>query len=1385
MADDLETFDERRERLEAVIGAYLEAVDAGHAPDPRHWVAQHPDLEPELVQFLADQARLERVVGPVRLAAAGGDFDASPANSSAPAVPTPETLDQPSTPTDPAGETTDLPPGQGPPDEPPRPSGDEPDPPRGSRVRYFGDYELLRVLGRGGMGVVYKARQRSLNRMVAVKMIRAGLWAGDESVRRFRNEAEAVANLDHSRIVTIHEVGEHEGQHYFSMKLVDGPSLGEVLPRYAAEPKAAARLVAEVSRAVHHAHQRGILHRDLKPSNILLDADGHPHVTDFGLAKRVGDGEGLSVSGSVLGTPAYMSPEQASGRRAAVTTATDVYGLGAVLYAALTGRPPFQADEVLETLEQVRTRAPERPGVLNPRVDRDLETICLKCLEKDPKRRYDSAAALADDLERLERLEPILARRTGRLERAALWARRRPTSAALLLVSIASVLTLVGGAVGLWYDIQLRQAHRETEAALKSESKARTLADQARAAEQNQRKQTEAALGREQQSLYFNRILLAEREWQNGNIVRVRQLLDECPPELRSWEWNYLRNLDRAELGSIRLDAKQWVMAFSPEGTKAVVGSTDGHVEVLDVATGQVVHRLEGLAHAGLSSAANHAQQSPAALSRDGRVLATSVWIAGGDAREVQVWDLAAGREVAKWKGVGDGMSIPLSPNGTMLAGTTLDKGRPMVTLWDAASGKTVRTVGPHNKPVLSMAFSPDGRRLLVGAGANIDYEPNRPGDLVIWDVGTGEKVLSLVGHSGAIGAVAFSPDGRLVASTASDKMVRLWDVATGREVLRLISGYDRNVNAVEFSPDGRLLASSSTNAVVRLWDVATGRELPALRGHLAPPVFLRFQPDSSLVSNSTDGVIKRWDLATDPEAMTLRGHATETRIPVFSPDDRKLATNSMDGLLKVWDPDTGQVLLTVPGRYGGGALAFSPDGKTLAADAGLVCLLDASTGRRALTTTPERGVQVVETPLPGGRSSVFMSNIGWRSVAFSPDGRSIAAMRTLNTGRQERGLVTIWDAASGKERFTLPGHPLETVKITTIVFSPDGRRLVTTGCDSAVHVYDLTTRERVHRLEGHSAPVIAAVISPDGRLIASASDDTTIKLWDATTGAEIRTLRGHTRDVVSVAFSPDGKRLVSGSNDETLKLWDVASGQEILTLRGHAGGVSGLTFSHDGQKIASCSADGTIKIWEATPLSPRMRNQRRAAEIVNRLTSQAVTKEELTDNLRSDPAISEPVRREALTISERFREDPGRLFIEASQVISRPGASVEQYTRSLRRVERAAQLDPANTGCLNMVGIGHYRLGQFDKAKDKLEQADSRYRQVKGSPSGASLMNLAFLARTYQKLGKSDQAKASLDRLRQFIKQPPWSNSPFYQSMLREAESTVLGTAASAPTPE
>ncbi len=369
--------------------------------------------------------------------------------------------------------------------------GPAPDPAPGATVRYFGDYEIERELGRGGMGVVYKARQVSLNRPVALKMIKAGVLADDAELRRFQNEAEAVALLDHAGIVPIYEVGEHDSQRYFCMKLVEGGNLAEQLASFKDNPRVAATFLAETAEAVHHAHMRGILHRDLKPANILVDAEGHPHVTDFGLAKRVEADVELTASGAIMGTPAYMSPEQAKGRRGTITTATDVYGLGAILYALLTGKAPFGGDSLADTLQAVKERPPESPRNLNASVPRDLETICLKCLAKDPRRRYAGAQTLADDLHAWLDSRPIAARRVGPAERAWLWCKRRPAVAAL---AAAVMLAVVGGTTGILAvqakaNADLRSANDKLDQANSELKSSNTLLDQQRTRAEEREKQ--------------------------------------------------------------------------------------------------------------------------------------------------------------------------------------------------------------------------------------------------------------------------------------------------------------------------------------------------------------------------------------------------------------------------------------------------------------------------------------------------------------------------------------------------------------------------------------------------------------------------------------------------------------------------------------------------------------------------------------------------------------------------------------------------------------------------------------------------------------------------------------------------------------------------------
>ena len=336
---------------------------------------------------------------------------------------------------------------------------------QGARIRYFDDYEIEAELGRGGMGVVYKARQISLNRVVALKMIRAGVLADSAELQRFQNEAEAVALLDHPGIVPVYEVGEHNGQRYFSMKLITGDSLAVQVASFQGNLRAGASLLAETAEAVHHAHMQGILHRDLKPANILIDSEGHPHVTDFGLAKRIHDDVEMTASGAILGTPAYMSPEQAVGRRGTITTATDVYGLGSILYALLTGKGPFGGDSLADTLQAVKERPPALPRAVNRNVPRDLETICLKCLAKDPRRRYASAQALADDLRCWLDSRPISARRVSPVERTWLWCKRQPVVAGL---AAAVALAVIGGLAGI-FAVQA-QSNRVLQAALNRES---------------------------------------------------------------------------------------------------------------------------------------------------------------------------------------------------------------------------------------------------------------------------------------------------------------------------------------------------------------------------------------------------------------------------------------------------------------------------------------------------------------------------------------------------------------------------------------------------------------------------------------------------------------------------------------------------------------------------------------------------------------------------------------------------------------------------------------------------------------------------------------------------------------------------------------------------
>jgi eukaryotic-like serine/threonine-protein kinase len=1065
----------------------------------------------------------------------------------------------------------------------------------GTTVRSFGDYEIQKELGRGGMGVVYQARQISLNRPVALKMIKAGLLAGSDELRRFQNEAEAVALLDHPSIVPVYEVGCHDGQHYFSMKLVPGGSLAPLMDRYRKDPRAAAILVAEAAEAVAHAHARGILHRDIKPANILVDDRGRPFVTDFGLAKRVDGDSELTHSGAILGTPAYMAPEQASGRRGAVTTATDVYGLGSVLYALLTGRPPFSGDSAAETLERVRAAAPVPPSKINPRAPRDLEVICLKCLEKDPQRRYASAQALADDLGHYLADEPITARPVGRAERAQRWCRRNPVVAGLG-VGIALVLVL-GTVVATSFAVRASRSAAKAMANLElakeearraNEATDRAIAEAGRADREAQRVRDEKRLS--DHRLYIAEMSLAQQDWQESDMHLLRQRLEAQKPrrpddpDFRGFEWYYLARLGGLELRTMRGHPYPVVdVAYSPDGRTLASAGQGRIVKLWETATGAEIRTL-------------HISANALAYSPDGRTLAS----AGFD-KMVKLWEAATGAEIRTLRGHADSVEgVAYSPDGRTLASASRDR---TVRLWDAATGAEIRSLSGHVLDVRAVAYSPDGHTL-ASAGADKTVR--------LWDAATGAAIRTLVTPAEA---VAYSPDGRTLASISDDNTVRLWDAATGAEIRTLRGRGDARVSyGVAYSPDGRILAGGGRDCT--LWDAATGQEILTLRG---TPRRVAFSPDSRRIAtvDFLDRSVKLWGVNTSQEVSTLRGHTSWILGIAFSPDSRTLASASEDKTVRLWDTDTGREIRSLNGHasivYG---VAYSPDGHTLASASfdQTVRLWDAATGAEIRTLRGHEGA--VE------------------GVAYSPDGRTLASAGWDRT-------VKLWDAATGAEIRTLRGH---SNSVADVAFSPDGRTLASAGWDRTVKLWDAATGAEIRTLRGHGdsdptrdSRVRAVAYSADGRTLASASDDATVRLWDAATGAEIRTLR-HASGVWGVAFSPDGLRIVSAGSAP--KLWDTVTGREILALRGHGSAGLSVAYSPNGRFLASPGWDHefhTVKLWDSRPLTPELRVTREARGVVDFLLAGKIPVAEIPDRIHRDPTISDEVRRRALAYLNKF----------------------------------------------------------------------------------------------------------------------------------------------------
>jgi WD40 repeat protein/serine/threonine protein kinase len=894
-------------------------------------------------------------------------------------------------------------------------------------------YEIVAELGRGGMGVVYKANQVGLNRPVALKMVLAGVHAGVEALARFRIEAEAVAALQHPNVVQVYDVGEVRQQSgdvipYMVLEYLEGGTLSEKLNGTPLPPRPAARLVEALAHAVHAAHLRGIIHRDLKPTNILLTLDGTPKVSDFGLAKQINAGSSAqTVTGAVMGTPSYMAPEQAEGRTRDIGPATDVYALGTILYEIITGRPPFRAPAPLDTLKLVTSADPVPPSRLEPKLPRDLETICLKCLQKKTGDRYGSAELLAEDLHHFLANEPISARPVPPWERAVKWVKRRPAEAALITLAGALLLSLVGGSFWYHHTQQLEAAYAETE--LRREE-----------AEKNQREAVQRLVRLDVSNgmravddgdpmgglLWLVEALrqLGEDEQATVHRQRLAAVLDACPKVQ-----HILFHKDRVATA-----------AFDPTGQRLLTVSQQA--QIWDLKDKQ--HSTLVLAHPGMVETA--------AFSPDGSWVVT-----GGADGSARIWSAANGAAHAPpMQHAGSVVRVHFSSDGRRLLTASRDG---TARVWDVAGG-AVSLPLEHRGPVVDAAFSPDGRQVATASEDNTAR---------VWDAGTGQAISPVVKHGGVVNSVVFRPDGRAILTASADRTARMWDATTGQEMSPALQHTDGVVSA-SFSPDGQRVVTAGLDNVACIWAMPSGHLLTAPLQHADAIMSARFNADGlRIATTSEDNLARIWDAHTgQPLSPDLRHNGT-VYDAVFGPLGDRVVTASQDGTARVWD--------TVP--------LPRPDRPSQPSQTGLLSWTS-SDGKYVAS---EEGELTLRVRRSRGESAAVRIHLGGRlyHVAFSPDNQRLVTACDDRTAQ-------VWDTVTGESVSPPLKHGS---KVYHASFSVDGVLVGTASDDNTARVWNATSGQPITPSLMHHGSVYHASFSKDSTLLLTSARDGTARVWD------------------------------------------------------------------------------------------------------------------------------------------------------------------------------------------------------------------------------------------------------------------------------------------------